>query len=125
MLRGCWRCWARRSRAVMPFGGGTPSATLSSLIGLEELLPVGADGAWLMGLVPPLGGVAAFQYRAPDGYPLRFSHLLTGLVQAGACFRFDDGQQQWEAHIAAAPKFVQDFGKLDDLDIVIARFGGE
>jgi len=68
----------------MPFGDGMPSTTLSSLIGLEELLPVGADGAWLMGLVPPLGGVAAFQYRAPDGYPLRFSHLLTGLVQAGA-----------------------------------------
>ncbi len=117
-----------RSRAATPIGGGTPTAALSSLIGLGELLPVGGDEASLAGLVPPGGGIAALQYRGPDGYPLRFSHLLTGLVQAEAFFRFDSDGQAWEAHIIGAPDFVQDFGRLNDLDIVIARFaaaGGE
>jgi subtilisin family serine protease len=117
-----------RSRAVTPVGGGTPTASLSSLIGLGELLPVGGDEARLVGLVPPGGGIVAFQYRGPDGYPLRFSHLLTGLVQADAFFRFDSDGQAWEANIIDAPDFVQDFGRLNNLDIVIARFpavGGE
>ena len=59
------------------------------------------------------GGIAALQYRGPDGYPLRFSHLLTGLVQAEAFFRFDSDGQAWEAHIIGAPDFVQDFGSVE------------
>ena len=110
------------ARAATSLPGGTPTASLSSLTGLGELLPVGADEAQLLGLVPPLGGIAALQYRGPDGYPLRFSHLLTGLVQAEAFFRFDSANQQWDANIIGAPEFVQDFGRLNDLDIVIARF---
>ena len=76
----------------------------------------------MLGFVPPLGGIAAFQYHGPDGYPLRFSHLLTGLVQADAFFRFDSANQRWAAHIVGAPEFVQDFARLNNLDIVIARF---
>ena len=118
-----------RTRAVASTSGGTPTASLSSLVGLGELLPVGADEARLLGLVPPLGGVAAFQYRGPDGYPLRFSHLLTGLVQADAFFRYDDAQERWQVHVVGAPSFVQDFRRLNDEDIVIAKFptviGGE
>jgi subtilisin family serine protease len=120
------RLKARANAATL---GGTPLASLASLAGFGELLPVGADEAQLVGTVPPLGGVAAFQYQGPDGYPLRFSHLLTGPVYAAAFFRLDDGEQQWEAHIIGAPDFVQDFERLNNLDIVVARFplvlGGE
>jgi len=110
------------ARANAATFGGTPLASLASLAGLGELLPVGADEAKLAGIVPPSGGIAAFQYQGPDGYPLRFSHLLTGLVQAVAFFRLDDGEQKWESHIIGAPDFVQDFEKLNNLDIVVARF---
>jgi len=111
-----------KARADAATPGGTPLASLASLVGLGELLPVGADEAKLAGIVPPSGGIAAFQYQGPDGYPLRFSHLLTGLVQAVAFFRLDDGEQKWESHIIGAPDFVQDFEKLNNLDIVVARF---
>lgn len=112
-----------RKRTQSVAGSSRGSATLGTLVRLGELLPVGADEAQLAGELPPRGGLAVLRYGGPDGYPLRFAHLLTGLVDAEAFYRLDASTQRWEVYIRGAPAFVQDFDRFDDGDLVVALFG--
>ena len=83
---------------------------------------MGGDEAELLGEIPETRGVVLLQYRGPDGYPLRFAHLLTGLREADAYFRLDVEAQRWDTFIRGAPDFVQDFERFNDGDLVIGLF---
>ena len=111
-----------RARGEAIAASTTRAASLGSLVGLGELLPVGGDEAEFVGEIPTTGGSALLRYRGPDGYPLRFSHLLTGLLEADAYFRLDVEAQRWNTFIRGAPDFVQDLERLDDGDLVIGLF---
>ena len=111
-----------RARSDFVEPGSPRSASLGSLVGLGELLPVGGDEAALVGGIPSAGGISILQYRGPDGYPLRFAHLLTDLVEAEAFFRLDTEAQRWDTFIRGAPDFVQDFARMNDDDLVIGLF---
>ena len=111
-----------RARGEVIAASTTRAASLGSLVGLGELLPVGGDEAEFVGEIPTTGGIALLRYRGPDGYPLRFSHLLTGLLEADAYFRLDVEAQRWNTFIRGAPDFVQDLERLDDGDLVIGLF---
>ena len=106
--------------------GGTTGARvlgLGSLAGLGSLLPVGADEAFVVGQLPATAGFALLSYQGPDGYPLRFSHLLIGGRDAVAAFRFDAALQRFRVYIAGAPPFVSDLTRLRNGDIVIVEVG--
>jgi len=113
------------SRAVdLPSEDGGPGdalATLGSLAGLGLLLPVGADEARLDGALPPSEGLALLAYGGPDGYPLRFAHLLTGEREPVAWFRLEVGEQRWERYIVGGPAFVSTFQTVEDGDVLVAR----
>lgn len=111
-----------RARGDLVTASATRAGNLGSLVGLGELLPVGADEARFAGPIPEQGGIAILQYRGPDGYPLRFTHLLTGLIEADAYYRLDADAQRWDTFIRGAPDFVQDFDRINDNDIVVALF---
>lgn len=111
-----------RARGDLTVGNTARSGNLGSLVGLGELLPVGGDEAQFVGPIPEQGGVAILQYRGPDGYPLRFAHLLADLREADAYYRLDHEAQRWNTFIRGAPTFVQDFERIDDDDIVIGLF---
>ena len=122
-MTGPQRLAELRARAE-PFTGSTTvrAATLGTLVGLGALLPVGAEEALLVGEIPSGGGIAAMQYHGPDGYPLRFAHLLTGGIEPRAIFRLDAESQLWSAYVPGAPDFVQGFTRLNDDDLMIATF---
>lgn len=111
-----------RVRGSLVSGTSARAAHLGSLVGLGELLPVGGDEARFDGTVPSEGGIALLIYRGPDGYPVRFSHLLTDLVEAKAFFRLDVEAQRWDTFIRGAPEFVQDFSRFNGGDGVVALF---
>jgi hypothetical protein len=111
-----------RSRGDIVARSPTRRANMGSLVGLGELLPVGGDEAEFAGAIPVDGGVAILEYRGPDGYPLRFDHLLTGLREAKAYYRLDVDAQRWDTFIRGAPAFVQDFDRLNGDDVVVALF---
>lgn len=111
-----------RSRGNPTLASSARAGSLGPLIGLGELLPVGGDEAEFAGPIPEQGGIAILHYRGPDGYPLRFTHLLTGLVEADAYYRLDSEAQRWDTFIRGAPAFVQDFDRINDDDIVIGLF---
>ena len=105
-----------------PAGAPERLANLGSLTGLGLLLPVGAEEAGLMGELPPSEGLALLVYSGPDGYPLRFAHLLTGGRDAAAFFRFDAEAQAWERHIFGAPVRVNQFETLSNGTVYVVRF---
>lgn len=94
---------------------------LGSLTGLGLLLPVGADEARLTGDFPSGEGLALLSYAGPDGYPLRFAHLLTAGREPTGWFRFDVDVQGWEFYIVGAPAWVNDFETVNDGDILMVR----
>ena len=100
---------------------GDGLANLGSLSGLGLLLPVGAEEARLIGELPPDAGLAIVIYRGPDGYPLRFAHLLTGGRDALAWFRLDLEARRWDHYIAGAPGFASSFDRLEDGDVLVTR----
>ena len=51
-------------------------------------------------------GLALAVYQGPDGYPLRFAHLLTAPRRASAYFRFDEETQSFDHYIVGAPSRV-------------------
>ncbi len=109
-----------------PVADGTPGVgvvAMGSLAGLGPLLPAGADEAFFVGQLPPVAGLALLSYQGPDGYPLRFAHLLLGGRDADAAFRFDGSVQRFRVYIAGAPEFVSDFTRLRNGDIVIVQLG--
>jgi len=111
-----------RTRGEAIASSSTRAGNLGALTGLGSLLPVGGDEAAFLGQLPESGGIALLQYRGPDGYPLRFAHLLTDLVEANAYFRLDVEAQRWDTFIRGAPDFVQDFERFNDDDLVIGLF---
>jgi subtilisin family serine protease len=114
----------QRSTFAQPVPGGTPGvrvANVGSLSGLGLLLPVGGEEGVLLGELPPGGGLALVAYEGPDGYPLRFGHLLTGGQDVDAAFRLDVAAQRFRSWIRGAPAFVNDFERLRNGDIVILR----
>ena len=95
---------------------------LGSLFGLGVLLPIGAEEAAFAGIVPTGGGLGILRYQGPDGFPVRFAHLLTGGVEAVGFFRFDTSTLTWQRHILGAPNFVNTFSVFRDGDLLVARF---
>ena len=120
------------SRALaLPSGGGADGdaagntgglAYLGSLSGLGRLLPVGAEEARIRGALPSSAGLAILTYTGPDGYPLRFAHLLTEGREPLAWFRFDVAGQRWDRYIVSAPAAVNNFASVDNGGVLMARF---
>lgn len=92
---------------------------LGSLAGVGPLLSAGADEAFIVGQLPAGGGLALVSYQGPDGYPLRFAHLLLGDHELTAAFRYDTAAQRFRVFVAGAPPFVSDLTRLRHGDIVI------
>ena len=103
-------------------GNGGGLAYLGSLSGLGALLPVGAEEARIRGVLPPSAGLAILVYSGPDGYPLRFAHLLTEGREPLAWFRFDVAGQRWDRYIVGAPAAVNSFASVQNGGVLMARF---
>ena len=97
-------------------------ANLGALTGLGPLLPVGAEEATLRGALPPAGGLALLVYSGPDGYPLRFAHLLTPGRQPVSWYRFDETEQRWQVFIVGAPAAVNSFERAREGEVLAVRF---
>ena len=110
-----------------PTAEGAPEllANLGSLIGLGATLPADAAAARLVGGFPPGEGLALVVYRGPDGYALRFIHLLTEGRSPAAIFRLNVAEQRWERHIFGAPSRINQFGALLSDEVYVIRFAGE
>ena len=67
-------------------------------------------------------GTPPSRTAAPDGYPLRFLHLLLADPQPLAIFRYDASEDRWSVHIAAAPAWVNDIEAFADGDELWLRF---
>ena len=119
---------ALRERA-RPRGAAPPDAEpgpaivqLGALDGRGPLLPPGGREATLSGERNPEGGYTAFSYDGPDGYPLRFLHLLLDDPQPLAIWRYNAAEAQWMLHIAGAPDWVNDLERFDGGDELWMRF---
>jgi subtilisin family serine protease len=111
-----------RSTPVESPSGARPDlrvAGLGSLAGTGPVLPAGAEGAFVVGQIPEAGGFALISYQGPDGYPLRFSHLLLEGRDITAAFRYDATAQRFRVYLNGAPGFASDFTHLRNGDIVI------
>jgi len=97
---------------------------LGSLAGLGLLRPVGAEEAVLDGGLPAAAGLAELVYRGPDGYPVRFAHLLTPPERPPAAVFRRDGAGGWDVYIVGAPAFVQSLLLLNNGDQLVIRFRG-
>ncbi|MDP6607074.1 MAG: S8 family serine peptidase [Dehalococcoidia bacterium] len=97
-------------------------ASLGSLAGLGLLLPVAADEAKMSGELPPGAGLAALAYSGPDGYPLRFAHLLTPGREPRAWFHFVIEGQRWVSFIPGAPAAFNDLESIVDGSVVFGWF---
>ena len=115
-----------RSRALtLPGseGAAVALAQLGPLGDLGPLLPAGGLDAELAGgALPASGGLVLVVYRGPDGYPLRFVHLLTGDPTPFAFFRFLADEERWDRHIVGAPRRVNTFDAFEDGDVLVLRF---
>jgi len=92
---------------------------LGSLAGVGPLLPAGAEEAYIVGQLPATGGFALVSYQGPDGYPMRFAHLLVGDRQVVAAFRYDAPARRFRVYLVGAPAFVSDLVRLRNGEIVI------
>ena len=117
-----------RGRAVSGDAGAAESGAgllhLGSLAGLGLLRPVGADEAVLEGVLPEGDGLGALVYRGPDGYPIRFAHLLTPPGRPPVAVFRRGGAGRWDAYIRGAPAVVQSLLLLNSGDELVIRLGG-
>ena len=121
---------AERSRPLAPADPAAPPATdpplrlvqPGSLEGLGPLLPPGGREATLTGERDPGGGFTAFAYSGPDGYPVRFLHLLLADPQPRVIYRYDADEDRWLLYIPGAPAFVNDLDAFDDGDELWLHF---
>jgi subtilisin family serine protease len=114
----------RRSLALSAAPGQTPgvrSVFLSSTDNLGPVLPEGADRATILGL-PQDAGVAVGFYQGPDGYPMRFLHLLADGRDATSVFRVLLQERALERYIPGAPDFVNEFDAINSGDLLFLRF---
>ena len=63
-----------------------------------------------------------FAYRGPDGYPLRFLHLLLADPQSLVVFRYDPDEERWLVHVSGAPAIVNNLEDFNDGDELWLRF---
>ncbi len=113
-----------RSITVVPALGqaaGVRRAFLGTTVGLGPLLPPGADRSRVLGL-PQDAGLAVGFYQGPDGFPMRFMHLLAGGRDATSVFRVLIPERTLERHIPGAPDFVNEFNTLNGGDLLFLRF---
>jgi subtilisin family serine protease len=102
-------------------GSTARSLQLGVLDGVGPVLPPGDGLASLTGPFLDGPGVATLQYRGPDRFPVRFSHLLragrppTAFYRANAAGRF-------EVFIVGAPRMANTFEVFRDGDIVLAVY---
>ena len=113
-----------RSISLPPAAGQTPGVRrlfLGSTAGLRPFLPTDAARSRILGL-PRDAGVAVGFYQGPDGYPLRFIHLLAGGREATSIFRVRIPERTLERYIPGAPDFVNEFDQLKGGDLLFLRF---
>ena len=114
---------ARQRGATPPdLEPGPAIVQLGALDGLGPLLPPGGREATLSGERDPEGGYTAFSYDGPDGYPLRFLHLLLDDPQPLAIWRYNADEERWMLHIAGAPDWVNDLESFAGGDELWMRF---
>lgn len=114
---------ARPLEAAAPDAEPAPAIVqLGALDGLGPLLPPGGREATLSGERDPEGGYTAFSYEGPDGYPLRFLHLLLTDPQPLAIWHYNADEKRWMLHIAGAPDWVNDLESFDGGDELWIRF---
>lgn len=114
---------ARQRGATPPdLEPGPAIVQLGPLDGLGPLLPPGGREATLSGERDPRGGYTAFGYDGPDGYPLRFLHLLLDDPRPLAIWRYSAAEERWMLHIAGAPDWVNDLESFDGGDELWMRF---
>lgn len=114
-----------RSRGAPAPGTGAGSTArtlqLGALDTVGPVLPPGDGLATLTGPILDDPGVATLQYRGPDRFPVRFSHLLragrppSAFYRANAAGRFD-------VFIVGAPRVANSFEVFRDGDIVLAVY---
>ena len=95
---------------------------LGALDGLGALLPPGGLEATLTGERDQGGGFTVFAYHGPDGYPLRFLHLLLDDPQPLVVFRYDPDEERWLVHVSGAPAIVNNLEDFNDGDELWLRF---
>ena len=100
----------------------TAIVQLGGLEGLGPLLPPGGREAALRGERDPESRFSFFTYDGPDGYPLRFLHLLLDDPQPRAIFQYDVDGEHWLIHINGAPDWVNSLEGFDDGDEIWVRF---
>ncbi|MBX7112538.1 MAG: S8 family serine peptidase [Dehalococcoidia bacterium] len=114
-----------RTRGGAAPAGGTGSTArslqLGGLEGVGPVLPPGDGLASLVGPTPEGPGVATLQYRGPDQFPARFSHLLLGGRSPSAFYRAN-AAGRFEAFIVGAPRVADTFEVFRDGDIVLAVY---
>ena len=114
---------ARQRGATPPdLEPGPAIVQLGLLDGLGPLLPPGGREATLSGERDPEGGYTVFSYSGPNGYPLRFLHLLLVDPQPLAIWRYNAAEERWMLHIAGAPNWVNDLESFDGGDELWMRF---
>ncbi len=114
---------ARQRGATPPdLERGPAIVQLGALDGLGPLLPPGGREATLSGERDPEGGYTAFSFSGPDGYPLRFLHLLLDDPQPLAIWRYNANEERWMLHVAGAPDWVNDLESFDGGDELWMRF---
>jgi hypothetical protein len=92
--------------ATVSGASGARRLDLGSLLGLGPLLPAGAEDARFLGDLPSDGGFALVEYDGPNGYPLRFAHLLAEGGTIAGVYELDLAAQRWRAYLPGAPAFV-------------------
>jgi subtilisin family serine protease len=100
---------------------GVRRAFLGTTAGLGPTLPAGASRSRILGL-PQEAGIAVAFYQGPDGYPLRFLHLLANGRTATSVFRVLIPERTLQRHIPGAPDFVNEFDELNSGDLLFLRF---
>ena len=105
-----------------PTDAAPATVRLGGLEGLGPLLPPGGREAALSGVRDPESRFSLFTYGGPDGYPLRFLHLLLDGPQPLAIFHYDEDGERWLIHINGAPEWVNSLGEFDDGDEIWVRF---
>ena len=100
----------------------TAIVQLGGLEGLGPLLPPGGREAALRGERDTESRFSFFTYDGPDGYPLRFLHLLLEGPRPLAIFHYDADGERWLIHINGAPDWVNSLDGFDDGDEIWMRF---
>lgn len=96
-----------------PEASGARRLDMGSLFGVGPLIPPGGEDAGLVGNIPE-SGIALVEYRGPDGYPSRFTHLLVDFRAVRTVFAFDEDEERWRAYSTGVPAWVNSLTEFED-----------